>query len=220
MDKKLLNNLLLLIFIFIILLFSLIGLSIYSFGWFAGNINVNSANTKIEIHSRDQVGCLSCIVYKYENGEIIEQDLKENSVIQMNEYDQIFTERNKYTAVILKFEIFSSDNKPISIKLKRNIYNDNKIYSSQVLFFKEAQINLDEYYSLKEYFEENIEPSYFSGDSLIFDNIQTEDNHFVYIYVDYDSDLINDKISNAVLNQDIEIHSDISQIEFYLTNQN
>jgi len=93
----------------------------YSYGWLSKSTTADAADPNIQVDYNNDVMVNRMIVYKYkieENRATAQLDIPGNpQYMKMNQYDTIFTERNKYTPMVLMIPLESIPNGKFEVEL-------------------------------------------------------------------------------------------------------
>jgi len=110
-----------------------------TYAWISTNKHVESNHMALKVDAENATATYTFYRYDIDQGKaVVVNDL---SSIELNQYDQIFQGRNKYTPVIVRIEIESvrldaTNGGTVGIVIKRNAsHAQNTSYSSDVLRF-------------------------------------------------------------------------------------
>ena len=136
----------------ITVVFLMFATAIASFAWFTNNQNVKNKDIQMGIHSEDATATF--YVYKYDiESEIETVDVQtcvttQNDVVPIildfNQYDTVFVDRNKYTPIVIRVDVESENlhlgaNETGSVSFtvirNHNLREANKYYTSDILRF-------------------------------------------------------------------------------------
>lgn len=108
-------------------------ISATTFAWLTITEKANTSGIDVSVEDTSQVALVSAYAIKYDGifGAMVSNLLNENTQIEMSEYDNIFTDRNINTPLILRFEveiedIEVNDSITITIKADANYTNNSK----------------------------------------------------------------------------------------------
>ena len=149
MDKK---NIASLVIKGITVVFLMFATAIASFAWFTNNQNVKNKDIQMGIHSEDATATF--YVYKYDiSSEVETVDVQtcvttQNDIVPIvldfNQYDTVFIDRNKYTPIVIRVDVESENlhlgnnetgNVSFTVIRNHSLREENKYYTSDILRF-------------------------------------------------------------------------------------
>ena len=118
----------------VVVLFSVLAVTTYA--WISMNVQDSGQNMKLNVEVENATASFEIFKYDIDLDECIRND----SVVDMNQYDKIFMQRNKYTPAIIKVDVMSAHLNPaggiVRVIITRNsVLSSSSIFSSQVLRF-------------------------------------------------------------------------------------
>ena len=134
----------------ITVLFLMFATAIASFAWFTNNQNVKNKDIQMGIHSEDAAATFYIYRYNISTSEVdkitcaVTQESVTPMVLEFNQYDTVFVDRNKYTPMIIRVDVDSTslglasgEVGTVSLNLIRSISSrvEGNLYTSDILRF-------------------------------------------------------------------------------------